>query len=63
MNKLLVIDLVEATCDEAGGIPPRQMEIIEIGALLADWNGSILERFQTFVPPVENPKLTTFVEK
>ena len=56
----LVIDL-EATCDEERRIPSRQMEIIEIGAVLVD--GGTLEpvgELQTFVKPVRHPILTPF---
>ena len=56
----LVIDL-EATCDDAGAVPKREMEIIEIGAVWVD--GARLEvvsEFQSFVRPVRHPKLTDF---
>ena len=56
----LVIDL-EATCDNAGAVPKRQMEIIEIGAVLVD--GETLaprSEFQTFVRPIRHPQLTDF---
>jgi len=56
----LVIDL-EATCDEDHRLPSRQMEIIEIGAVLVD--GRTLEpvaEHQTFVKPVRHPVLTPF---
>lgn len=56
----LVIDL-EATCDDAGAVPKREMEIIEIGAVLVD--GITFEprgEFQTFVRPVRHPILTPF---
>ncbi len=56
----LVIDL-EATCDDGGRVPKHQMEIIEIGAVLA--SGETLEplaEFQTFVRPVRHPDLTPF---
>lgn len=62
----LVIDL-EATCDDReegdgrGAVPPGEMEIIEIGAVLAD--AATLEPvgdFQTFIQPVRHPLLTPF---
>lgn len=56
----LVIDL-EATCDNAGAVPRREMEIIEIGAVLVD--GASFEpiaEFQRFVRPVRHPTLTGF---
>jgi 3'-5' exoribonuclease 1 len=60
----LVIDL-EATCDDGKGtFPRREMEIIEIGAVLV--RGDTLEtigEFQTFVRPVRHPALTPFCTK
>ena len=56
----LVIDL-EATCCNDGQFAREEMEIIEIGAVIAD--GKTLEpidEFQTFVRPVRHPSLTTF---
>ena len=56
----LVIDL-EATCDEDRRIPSRQMEIIEIGAVVVD--GATLlpvAEYQSFVRPVRHPVLTPF---
>ncbi|APR76345.1 Inhibitor of the KinA pathway to sporulation, Putative exonuclease [Minicystis rosea] len=62
----LVIDL-EATCDErtpekgAGDVPPNEMEIIEIGAVLVDERSLEPEaEFQTFIQPVRHPILTPF---
>lgn len=59
----LVIDL-EATCDDAGAVPKREMEIIEIGAVLVD-RTTLQPRgeFQTFVRPVRHPRLTPFCRK
>ena len=56
----LVLDL-EATCSDDGSLPRREMEIIEIGAVMVE--GETLEslsEFQTFVRPVRNPVLTDF---
>jgi inhibitor of KinA sporulation pathway (predicted exonuclease) len=56
----LVIDL-EATCDDQGGIPREQTEIIEIGAVLVE--ADTLRPFaewQTFVRPIRHPQLTAF---
>ena len=56
----LVIDL-EATCDNAGAVPKREMEIIEIGAVLVDGETFAAKaEFQTFVKPVRHPELTPF---
>lgn len=56
---LLVIDL-EATCDEDDGLPASEMEIIEIGAVWASDDGSVLDTFQALVRPVVHPQLTPF---
>lgn len=56
----LVIDL-EATCDNAGLVPKREMEIIEIGAVLVDAiTFEPISEFQSFVRPVRHPTLTPF---
>ncbi len=56
----LVIDL-EATCDDTGAIPPKIMEIIEIGAVLVDAASlAPVAEFWTFVRPVIRPTLTRF---
>ena len=60
MANYLVVDL-EATCSDDGSIAKREMEIIEIGAVLVD--GASLEpidEFQRFVRPVRRPTLTPF---
>ena len=51
MTPVLVIDL-EATCDDADGLPASDMEIIEIGAVWATAEGSVLDTFQALVRPV-----------
>ncbi|GGI55646.1 3'-5' exonuclease [Oxalicibacterium solurbis] len=56
---ILVIDL-EATCSDDGSIVAEQMETIEIGACWVGPEATVLGRFQSFVRPVRNPKLTTF---
>lgn len=56
---ILVIDL-EATCSEGNEIPAVDMEIIEVGAVWAQDDGAIIDRFQAFVRPVLNPVLTPF---
>jgi inhibitor of KinA sporulation pathway (predicted exonuclease) len=58
-SKILVVDL-EATCADDGSLPPQAMEIIEIGAVWATSDGAILDRFQTFVLPLQRPALTPF---
>lgn len=57
---LLVIDL-EATCDEAGRLPRREMEVIEIGGVLVGYDTlESLGEFQTFVRPRRHLRLTPF---
>ena len=56
---ILVVDL-EATCADDGSVPPAAMEIIEIGAVWATADGAVLERFQSFVQPLQRPMLTSF---
>ncbi len=56
---VLVIDL-EATCDDADGLPASDMEIIEIGAVWATAEGTVLDTFQALVRPVVRPQLTPF---
>jgi len=56
---ILVVDL-EATCADDGSVPPAAMEIVEIGAVWATADGAVLERFQSFVRPLERPILTPF---
>jgi 3'-5' exoribonuclease 1 len=59
----LVIDL-EATCDEERRIRAREMEIIEIGAVLVDAETLLpVAEHQTFVKPVRHPVLTDFCTK
>ncbi|WP_309384895.1 3'-5' exonuclease [Cerasicoccus frondis] len=55
----LIIDL-EATCCDRNSFPRHQMEIIEIGAVMADADGEPVSDFQTFIRPVRHPQLTRF---
>jgi inhibitor of KinA sporulation pathway (predicted exonuclease) len=56
----LIIDF-EATCCDRGTVPRDQMEIIEIGAVLADARTlQPVDEFQSFVRPVRHPVLTPF---
>jgi len=59
MTRILVVDL-EATCADDDTIPPESMETIEIGAVWVDLQGEEIARFQCFVRPVINPRLTPF---
>ncbi|QVQ24725.1 3'-5' exonuclease [Achromobacter deleyi] len=58
MNRVLVVDL-EATCTDVG-MDAWDMEVIEIGAVWATPDGVSGDRFQSFVRPMRNPKLTSF---
>jgi inhibitor of KinA sporulation pathway (predicted exonuclease) len=56
----LVIDL-EATCCNDGQFPREEMEIIEIGAVIAEGKTfQPMDEFQTFVRPVRHKLLTDF---
>lgn len=56
----LVLDL-EATCCDQGTIKRREMEIIEIGAVMVEaQNLTLMDEFQTFIKPVRHPILTDF---
>lgn len=56
----LIID-VEATCCDQGTIHRKEMEIIEIGAVMVEASElSIVDDFVTFINPVRNPILTKF---
>jgi inhibitor of KinA sporulation pathway (predicted exonuclease) len=56
---LVALD-VEATCSEGGAMPRREMETIEIGAVVVDSEGVLVDEFQTFVRPIRHPRLTPF---
>lgn len=59
---LAVVD-VEATCDDQGAVAKREMEIIEIGAVLVHLGSvAVVSEFQTFVKPVRHPRLTPFCQ-
>lgn len=55
-----IVDL-EATCCDQKTIPRREMEIIEIGAVMMEIKTrQILSEFQTFIKPIRHPILTEF---
>lgn len=59
-DNYLVIDL-EATCCDSGTIPQGEMEMIEIGAVVADARSlQPVDEFGAFVRPVRHPILTEF---
>jgi 3'-5' exoribonuclease 1 len=61
MNDRIVICDLEATCWDKGEHNPEKMEIIEIGAVLADAKSMRkLDEFNSFVRPVRNPVLSDF---
>ena len=56
----LVIDL-EATCCDRRSFPQGEMEMIEIGAVMADARSlQPIDEFDSFVRPVRHPTLTVF---
>ncbi len=59
-NSYLVLDL-EATCCDQGTLREKEMETIEIGAVMVEpQNLTIIDEFQTFIKPVRHPILTEF---
>lgn len=62
LANILVIDL-EATCTDDGSIPPELMEVLELGSVWVSPEGRILERFHSFVRPIERPQLTDFCKR
>lgn len=58
----LAVD-VEATCDTDGKINRKDMEIIEIGAVLLDSDYNVIGEFQSFIKPFKNPILTDFCKQ
>lgn len=60
IENIIVVD-VEATCDDGGLVPRREMEIIEIGAVVLHRPTlRVTGEFQAFVRPVRHPALTDF---
>lgn len=60
-NSLLLIVDLEASCSNDGTIPREEMEIIEIGAVLAaPASFQVFDEFQAFVRPVRHAALTPF---
>lgn len=56
----LVLDL-EATCCNKKTIPRREMEMIEIGAVMVEQKSlKVIDEYQTFIKPVRHPILTPF---
>jgi len=56
----LIVDL-EATCCDKQSISRREMEAIEIGAVIVDAQPlNLIDEFVTFIKPVRNPALTEF---
>ena len=60
-NLFLLVDL-EATCWERRKVRDKN-EIIELGACMCDIDGNILGKYQSFVRPRINPKLSSFCRK
>jgi inhibitor of KinA sporulation pathway (predicted exonuclease) len=60
IEHIIIVD-VEATCDDGGLVPRREMEIIEIGAVVLDRRTlTVTDEFQAFVKPSRHPDLTPF---
>jgi inhibitor of KinA sporulation pathway (predicted exonuclease) len=60
VNRLVLVVDLEATCCDRGSIPDAEMEIIEIGACWAYTDGTVVDRFESFVRPTRHPNLTPF---
>jgi inhibitor of KinA sporulation pathway (predicted exonuclease) len=58
-GSILIVDL-EATCSSDASILPQSMEIIEIGAVWVTIAGVLIQQFQSYVKPINNPCLTPF---
>jgi inhibitor of KinA sporulation pathway (predicted exonuclease) len=59
----LIVDL-EATCCDKQTIASREMEIIEIGAVMVEASNLLaISEFQTFIQPVRRPLLTNFCQQ
>lgn len=58
-HRLLVVDL-ECTCSNDAALPRGEMEIIEVGAVWVEPDGTPIAEFQTFVRPRLHPVLTAF---
>jgi len=59
-DNFLIVDL-EATCCDKKAITRREMETIEIGAVMLNAVSlSVIDEFMTFIKPVRNPVLTGF---
>ncbi|MEO0967184.1 MAG: 3'-5' exonuclease [Cyanobacteria bacterium J06639_18] len=56
----LIVDL-EATCCDKFSIPQKEMETIEIGAVIVEAVGlNVIDEFTIFIKPVRHPILTAF---
>jgi len=59
-SNYLIVDL-EATCCDKQTIPRREMEIIEIGAVMVEAKTlTVVDEFTTFIKPIRNQILTEF---
>lgn len=64
-KKLIAIVDLECTCDNSENpkISRQEMEIIEIGCVIADYDGNVIAEFDRFIKPVINPILTDFCKE
>lgn len=58
-TKYGLIDL-ECNCSKGDDIPRNEMEIIEIGCVVVDSGGKVLDELDLFVKPVIHEKITDF---
>jgi len=61
MSDLLVLLDLEATCWADGELTSiDRHEVIEIGCVLTNFQGVVIDEFQTFVKPINDPQLSPF---
>ncbi|MED5530707.1 MAG: 3'-5' exonuclease [Pseudomonadota bacterium] len=61
MKELVIVCKLEAIRHEDdASVSIELMEVVEIGCVLCDLNGNVVDEFDTFVKPVRNPTLNAF---
>ena len=64
-TKLIAIVDLECTCDNSENpkISRQEMEVIEIGCVISDYEGNVIAEFDKFIKPTINPILTPFCKE
>lgn len=60
MSEIYAIIDLECTCSNDGSIPRNEMEVIEIGCVIVNLVGEVLNEIDVFVKPVIHDELTDF---